>query len=91
VAVWEVFILNPLHRQLEEAKITALYSRLSMEDDLCGDSMSIQTQKALPAEYATKQGFTNVRHFTDDGKAGVNFDRDGWKQLIKEVEAGTGR
>jgi len=80
--------MNPLHRQQAETKITALYSRLSMEDDLTGDSMSIQNQKAILTEYANKNSFTNIRHFIDDGKTGVNFDRDGWQQLIKEVEAG---
>ena len=80
--------MNPLHRQSDSTKITALYSRLSIEDDLTGDSMSIQNQKAILTEYANKNGFTNIRHFIDDGKTGVNFDRDGWKQLIKEVEVG---
>ena len=80
--------MNPLHRQSTETKITALYSRLSIEDELTGDSMSIQNQKSILSEYASKCGFTNPRHFIDDGKTGINFERDGWKQLIKEVEAG---
>ena len=50
--------------------------------------MSIQNQKAMLSEYATKCGFTNIRHFVDDGKTGVNFERDGWQELIAEVEAG---
>jgi DNA invertase Pin-like site-specific DNA recombinase len=71
-----------------DTKITALYSRLSMEDELTGDSMSIQNQKSILMDYAKKLGFTNIRHFIDDGKTGVHFERDGWKQLIAEVEAG---
>jgi len=71
-----------------ESKITALYSRLSMEDELAGDSMSIQNQKSILEEYAKKCGFSNTRHFIDDGKTGVHFERDGWKKLIAEVEAG---
>ena len=77
-----------MNRQPNTTKITALYSRLSMEDELTGDSMSIQNQKAILEEYAKKCGFSNTRHFIDDGKTGVHFERDGWKQLIKEVEAG---
>jgi DNA invertase Pin-like site-specific DNA recombinase len=74
--------------QQDPNKITALYSRLSREDDLAGDSMSIQNQRAILEEHAKKNGFTNIRHFVDDGTTGVHFDRDGWKQLIAEVEAG---
>ena len=74
--------------QPDLTKITALYERLSREDDLAGDSMSIQNQRAILEDFAKKNGFTNIRHFVDDGTTGVHFDRDGWKQLIAEVEAG---
>ena len=76
-----------MSRQPNETKITALYSRLSREDYLAGDSMSIQNQKLLLEDFANKNGFTNIRHFIDDGTTGVHFDREGWKQLIAEVEA----
>ena len=76
-----------MNRQPEN-KITALYSRLSIDDDLTGDSLSIQNQKAILEDFAKKNGFTNIRHFLDDGTTGVHFERDGWKQLIAEVEAG---
>ena len=76
-----------MNRQPNE-KITALYSRLSIDDDLTGDSLSIQNQKAILEDFAKKNGFTNIRHFLDDGTTGVHFERDGWKQLIAEVEAG---
>jgi hypothetical protein len=68
--------------------ITALYSRLSREDSLDGQSLSIQNQQQILEDYATKQGFTNTRHFADDGTTGVRFDRDQWNKLIAEVEAG---
>lgn len=77
-----------MNRQPDETKITALYSRLSRDDDLTGDSMSIQNQKLILEEYAKKNGFTNIRHFIDDGTTGVHFERSGWKQMIAEVEAG---
>jgi len=39
-------------------------------------------------DYARRNGFTNIRHFTDDGFSGVNFNRPSFQELIKEVEAG---
>ena len=76
------------NRQPDQTKITALYSRLSRDDELAGESNSITNQKAMLAEYATKNGFTNIRHFSDDGFSGVNFERPAWKELIAEIEAG---
>ena len=77
-----------MNRQPEHEKITALYGRLSIVDDLEGESNSITNQKAMLTEYAEQNGFTNFRYFTDDGTTGLRFERDGWKQLIAEVEAG---
>jgi len=71
-----------------QTKITALYSRLSRDDELAGESNSITTQKRILEEYADKNGFTNIRHFSDDGHSGVNFDRPAWKELVAEAEAG---
>ena len=70
------------------SKITALYERLSRDDDLTGESNSITNQKQYLEDYARKNGFSNIRHFTDDGFSGVNFNRPGFQSLIKEVEAG---
>ena len=70
------------------SKITALYERLSRDDDLNGESNSITNQKQYLEDYARRNGFTNIRHFTDDGFSGVNFNRPGFQSLIKEVEAG---
>lgn len=72
----------------KEPKITALYERLSRDDDLAGESNSITNQKKYLEDYAQKNGFKNIRHFTDDGFSGVNFNRPGFQSLIKEVEAG---
>ena len=72
-----------------ETKICALYERLSREDDdVQGQSNSITTQKQLLADYAKSQGFTNIRHYTDDGTSGVRFEREAWQELIADVEAG---
>ena len=61
-------------RQTEE-KITALYERLSRDDELAGDSNSIVNQKKYLLDYAESHGFTNCVHYTDDGFSGGNFDR----------------
>jgi len=71
-----------------ETKITALYERLSRDDELQGDSNSIINQKKMLEDYAKQNGFSNIVHFTDDGCSGTNFERPSWKELIAEVEAG---
>ena len=74
-------------KQTEE-KITALYERLSRDDDNAGDSNSIVNQKKYLESYAQQRGYTNCRHYTDDGWSGGNFDRPAWKQLVADIEAG---
>ena len=75
-------------KRSEPMKITALYERLSRDDDLQGESNSILNQKSYLEAYAQKNGFTNVRHFTDDGYSGVNFNRPGFQSMLAEIEAG---
>ncbi|MCL2568182.1 MAG: recombinase family protein [Oscillospiraceae bacterium] len=72
----------------KQTKITALYERLSRDDELHGESGSIQNQKTMLEAYAAQHGFCNVIHFTDDGFTGGNFDRPGWKTMIAEIEKG---
>ncbi len=71
-----------------EGKITALYERLSRDDDLTGDSNSILNQKAYLENYAAQRGYTNIAHYTDDGWSGGNFERPDWKRMIADIEAG---
>ena len=71
-----------------ESKITVLYERLSRDDDNAGDSNSIVNQKKYLESYAQQRGYTNCRHYTDDGWSGGNFERPAWKQLIADIEAG---
>lgn len=73
---------------VKENKITALYERLSRDDELAGDSNSIVNQKAMLESYARENGFENVEHYTDDGWSGGNFERPNWKRLIADIEAG---
>ena len=77
-----------MNRQTGNEKITALYSRLSRDDEAAGDSLSIVNQKAMLEKYAAQNGFSNVVHFSDDGFSGGNFDRPDWKKLIEEIENG---
>ena len=69
-------------------KITALYERLSRDDDLMGESNSILNQKAYLENYAVQHGYTNFAHYTDDGWSGGNFERPDWKRMIADIEAG---
>lgn len=70
-----------------EEKITALYLRLSRDDDLEGESNSISNQKALLTDYAKRNKFRNVKIFVDDGVSGVTMKRDGFQKMMALVEA----
>lgn len=69
-------------------KITALYERLSKDDELQGESNSISNQKQFLTNYARENGYINLKHYTDDGYTGRNFNRPAIKELIKDVEDG---
>src|SRR5574344_2875175 len=84
--------MNELYRQSYVAtpdKITALYCRLSRDDELQGDSNSIKNQKAILQKYADDNGFGNTQFFVDDGYSGTNFDRPDWQRLIALAEEGS--
>lgn len=69
-------------------KITALYERLSRDDELEGESNSIVNQKKILEEYASKNNLTNIIHFTDDGISGTQFDRPGFMEMMNGVNTG---
>ena len=71
-----------------QTKITPLYERLSRDDELNGDSFSIQNQKFMLEDYARRNGFPNPTRFTDDGISGTRFDRPGFTAMMEQVEAG---
>jgi len=71
-----------------QAKIDALYGRLSKEDLQAGESESIQQQKKILQKYAEEHHFYNTRFYIDDGVSGVSFEREGLKQMLADVEAG---
>ena len=69
-------------------KITALYCRLSRDDELTGDSNSIVNQKAILSKYAKENHFSNPLFFVDDGYSGTNFNRPSWSELLEKIENG---
>lgn len=69
-------------------KITALYCRLSRDDDLGGDSNSIVHQKEILGEYAKRHGFSNPTYYVDDGYSGTNFNRPDFQRMLKDIESG---
>ena len=69
-------------------KITALYCRLSQDDMLDGESNSITNQKAILKKYAEDNGFPNPTFYVDDGVSGTTWERDGFKAMLADIEAG---
>lgn len=75
-----------------EHRITALYCRLSRDDDLQGDSNSIINQKNILEKFASENNFMNIQFFVDDGFSGTNFSRPDFmrlEQLINEGKVST--
>jgi DNA invertase Pin-like site-specific DNA recombinase len=70
----------------QSEKITALYCRLSRDDELQGDSNSIVNQKNILEKYAKDNNFSNIRFFVDDGFSGTNFNRPSWNELLSLIE-----
>ena len=75
-------------RQTTQQLITALYPRLSHEDELQGESNSISNQKRILETYAKQNGFSNLRWYTDDGYSGANFQRPGFQAMLADIAAG---
>jgi DNA invertase Pin-like site-specific DNA recombinase len=73
----------------EPEGITALYSRLSQEDKLDGESNSIANQKRILERYCKEQSYTAIRHYDeDDGYTGTNFQRPGFQRMLADIKAG---
>lgn len=69
-------------------KITALYCRLSQEDERLGESLSVENQKDMLIRYAREHHFPNPVFFVDDGWSGFNYERPGFQEMLREIEAG---
>ena len=76
------------NKSKQSDKITALYCRLSRDDDQQGDSNSIVNQKAFLARFAREKGFRNIEYFVDDGYSGANFQRPDWQRMMALVDEG---
>ncbi len=75
-------------KQIGGNKITALYCRLSRDDELSGDSNSIVHQKEILSAYAGKHGFGNTSFYVDDGYSGTNFNRPDFQRMMEDVNGG---
>jgi len=69
-------------------EITALYLRLSRDDEQQGESNSISNQKNILMKYAKDNRFPNPTFFVDDGYSGTNFNRPGWNSLLEQIKTG---
>ena len=75
-------------KQLESDKITALYCRLSRDDDMAGESNSIINQKSILSKYAKDNKFQNIKFFVDDGYSGTTFTRPAFMEMMELAESG---
>ena len=73
-------------KQLESDRITALYCRLSRDDELVGESNSIKNQKLILSKYAEDNKFQNIRFFVDDGYSGTTFTRPAFMEIMDLAE-----
>ena len=79
---------NNLNYNYGGEEITALYCRLSRDDEQQGDSNSIVNQKEMLKKYAKEHGFGNIRFYVDDGYSGTTFNRPDFQRLISDVNDG---
>ena len=82
------FYVRDQQQDTQDEGITALYERLSRDDEQQGESNSISNQKSFLEEYARKNRYGNIRHYTDDGYTGRNFNRPSFQRMIADIEAG---
>lgn len=68
--------------------ITALYCRLSQEDERLGESLSIENQRLMLQKYAEEHCFPNIQFYVDDGFSGADFNRPDFKRMMNDVECG---
>ncbi len=72
----------------DKKRITALYCRLSRDDEQEGESNSITNQKSILEKYAKENGFKNIKFFVDDGFSGTNFARPAFTEIMELAEQG---
>jgi len=73
---------------MKQSYNTALYMRLSRDDETYGDSVSIETQRTILQTFASDNGFTNVSEYIDDVWSGTNFERPSFQRMMEDVDTG---
>lgn len=73
---------------VQQPKVTALYCRLSKDDERLGESLSIETQKTILAQYAKEHRLYPIEFYIDDGYTGLNFDRPDFQRMIEDIVLG---
>lgn len=73
---------------MKQPNNTALYMRLSRDDESYGDSVSIEMQRMILRQFAEENGFRIVDEYIDDGYSGTNFNRPAFQRMIEDIEAG---
>jgi DNA invertase Pin-like site-specific DNA recombinase len=89
----QIKLLCETHRsnkaeQTEQEGLTALYERLSRDDEQQGESNSIANQKRILENYCKDHNYTVVQHYEDDGYSGTNFNRPGFQRMLADIKAG---
>ena len=74
-------------KEADQEKYDILYARLSQEDEREGTSGSIEQQRIILEAYAKENNFTNPKFLYDDGYSGTSFDRPGWNEIMRLMEA----
>lgn len=70
--------------------LTAIYGRLSVEDNNHEEGDSLQNQITYLKEFLerNKEEFQLVKIYLDNGASGTNFDRGGWQAMITDIKEG---
>ena len=77
-----------MKRNPNALRFTALYCRLSRDDGMDSESNSISVQKMILSKYAKEHGYDITKFYVDDGYSGANFERPGFKEMLKDADAG---
>lgn len=80
--------MNMLNNAVNNFAVTALYARLSQDDMIDGESNSITNQKKILKRFADDNGFLNTRYYFYDGVSGATFEREGFQEMISDIEKG---
>ena len=67
---------------------TALYMRLSRDDENFGDSVSIETQRKVLRQYVSENNLIVYDEYVDDGWSGTNFERPAFQRMMEDIEEG---